>query len=432
MQKIDFSEQLELEGYYEKLANGLEVYLIPMENKDKYFLTYATKFGSTTTTFTPGDSKKEVTVPNGIAHFLEHKMFEQEDGVDPFTFFSKSGTDANASTNFSGTRYIATGTKNYEENLRYLINYVNSPYFTDNNVEKEKGIIAQEINMYKDQAEYAIENTLRQNTFHKDNHRVDIAGEIEDINKITKEDLYLCYNNFYQPRNMFLLVVGKFDLDKTKNIINELLRPLENKTETPPTIKEIKEPQAIRKKEETVPFNITIPKIMLSIKTPSSNFKITDNIKLDLYLYIILSVAFGNSSLFKEKITNNNLITKFYTDQESINNYKILYFYAESTNTTELLEELYNEFEHIKITESDLERYKKVLIAQEIKQADYVDGITMSITNDIIKYNQLVTNSIELYKELNITELNKVLKAIDFKNRALVTYIPKNIPNHNK
>ena len=114
MEKINFSEELELEGYYEKLDNELEVYLVPMENKDKYFLTYATKFGSTTTTFTPGDSKREVTVPDGIAHFLEHKMFEQEDGVDPFTFFSKSGTDANASTNFEGTRSIASGTKNYE------------------------------------------------------------------------------------------------------------------------------------------------------------------------------------------------------------------------------------------------------------------------------------------------------------------------------
>ena len=427
MKKIEFSKELELKGYYEKLANGLEVYLIPMENKDKYYLTYATKFGSTTTSFIPGDAKKEVTVPDGIAHFLEHKMFEQENGEDPFTFFSKSGTDANASTNFEGTRYIAEGTKNYEENLRYLIKYVNSPYFTDENVEKEKGIIAQEINMYKDQAEYAIENTLRQNTYHKDHHRIDIAGEVKDINKITKEQLYLCYNNFYQPRNMFLLVVGKFDLEKTKQIVDELLRPLENKTETIPIVKEIKEPSTIKKKEEVVPFNITIPKIMLSIKTPTSNFKIKEDIKLNLYLYIIINTAFGNGSFFKERVTNQNLMTKFYTDCESVPHYKTIYLYAESSSPEELLQEIYNEFEHIHVTEEDLNRFRKALIAQEIKQADYVDGVTISITNDIIKYNQLYSDPIGLYKSLTIDELNQVGKTIDFKNRALVTYMPKNI-----
>lgn len=427
MKKIEFSKELELKGYYEKLANGLEVYLIPMENKDKYYLTYATKFGSTTTSFIPGDAKKEVTVPDGIAHFLEHKMFEQENGEDPFTFFSKSGTDANASTNFEGTRYIAEGTKNYEENLRYLIKYVNSPYFTDENVEKEKGIIAQEINMYKDQAEYAIENTLRQNTYHKDHHRIDIAGEVKDINKITKEQLYLCYNNFYQPRNMFLLVVGKFDLEKTKQIVDELLRPLENKTETIPIVKEIKEPSTIKKKEEVVPFNITIPKIMLSIKTSTSNFKIKEDIKLNLYLYIIINTAFGNGSFFKERVTNQNLMTKFYTDCESVPHYKTIYLYAESSSPEELLQEIYNEFEHIHVTEEDLNRFRKALIAQEIKQADYVDGVTISITNDIIKYNQLYSDPISLYKSLTIDELNQVLTSIDFKNRALVTYMPKNI-----
>lgn len=428
MKKINFSKELELEGYYEKLENGLEVYLIPMEKKDKYFLTYATRFGSTTTAFTPGDSKKEVTVPDGIAHFLEHKMFEQKDGIDPFTFFSKSGTDANASTNYDGTRYIASGTKNFEENLRYLINYVNNPYFTDENVEKEKPIIAQEINMYKDEAECAIENTLRLNTYHKDNHRVDIAGEVKDIEKITKEDLYLCYDNFYQPRNMFLLVVGNFDLNTAKKIVDEELRTLKNKTETIPTVKEIKELPSVRKKEETVPFNISIPKIMISIKTPINNFKIEDKLKLSLYLYIINNINFGNASLFKEKMTNNNLITKFYADSEYVNNYEIIYLYAETTKPKELLKEIYHKLDDLTVTEEDLTRLKKTLIAQEIKQADYVDGVTASITHDLIKYNKLVENPIEIYKSLNIDELNKVLKGINYKNRAVVTYVPKNMP----
>ncbi len=429
MQKINFSKELELNGYYEKLENGLEVYLVPMENKDKYYITYATKFGSTTTSFTPYKEKDEKKVPDGTAHFLEHKMFAQEDGIDPFTFFSESGTGANASTGYELTRYICYGTKAYEKNLRYLIKFVNSPYYTDENVEKEKGIIAQEINMYKDEAEYAIEDTLRKNTYHKDNHRVDIAGEIKDIERMTKEDLYTCYENFYQPQNMFLLVVGKFDLERTKQVINEMLKPLKNKTEGMPKVNYEKEKKSVRCEKETVPFNISIPKVMMSLKTERIKFDIKDEVKLNIYLYIITSVAFGNSSTFKERVTNDNLLTKFYTDTETIKDYKTIYFYAESTHPDELLTELINEFDNIVITNDDLERYKKVLIASEIKQADSVDAITSSFTNDISRYDKIIENPIEIYKSLNIEELNSVLSSIDFKNRAEVTYVPKNMKN---
>lgn len=429
MQKINFSKELELNGYYEKLDNGLEVYLIPMENKDKYYITYATKFGSTTTSFTPYKEKNEKNVPDGTAHFLEHKMFAQEDGIDPFTFFSESGTGANASTGYELTRYICYGTKAYEKNLRYLIKFVNSPYYTDENVEKEKGIIAQEINMYKDEAEYAIEDTLRKNTYHKDNHRVDIAGEIKDIERMTKEDLYTCYENFYQPQNMFLLVVGKFDLERTKQVINEMLKPLKNKTEGMPKISYGKEKKSVRREKEIVPFNISIPKVMMSIKSERIKFDIKDEVKLNIYLYIITSVAFGNSSAFKERLTNDNLLTKFYTDTETIKDYKTIYFYAESAHPDELLNELINEFDNIIITNNDLDRYKKVLIASEIKQADSVDALTSSFTNDISRYDKIVENPIEIYKSLTIEELNSVLSSIDFKNRAEVTYIPKNMKN---
>ena len=134
---------LDLSSYVETLDNGLEVIYVPMDDKKNYFVSYATRYGSETTTFTPAGEKKEIKVPDGIAHFLEHKMFEQEDGVDPFSYFSESGTGANASTSFDNTQYIFYGTKNFEDNLRFLLKYVNEPYYTDENVEKEKGIIAE-------------------------------------------------------------------------------------------------------------------------------------------------------------------------------------------------------------------------------------------------------------------------------------------------
>ena len=134
---------LDMNYYYEKLSNGLEVFMLPYSNKKNYFMSYATRYGSDITKFIPVGKDEEIKVPDGIAHFLEHKMFEQEDGIDPFSYFSKSGTDSNASTSYDYTQYICCGTKKFEDNLRYLIKFVNSPYYTDDNVEKEKGIITE-------------------------------------------------------------------------------------------------------------------------------------------------------------------------------------------------------------------------------------------------------------------------------------------------
>ena len=424
MKKIEL-EKLDLTLHYEKLDNGLEVYLVPLLNKNKYYMTYATRYGSVVNSFTPCNSKKEVVVPFGIAHFLEHKMFEMEDGVDPFTYFSESGTDANAATGFDYTKYICSGTKNFNNNLRYLINYVNKPYFTDSNVEKEKGIIAEEINMYKDEAIFAIENSIRMNTYFDDLHRYDIAGEVSDIEKITKEDLYLCYDNFYSPRNMFILIVGNFDLNKTMDIIKEECNKLKNKYDETPKIREISEPSSVREKYQVVTFNITVPKLMMTIKLKRGLFEIDDELKLDLYLNLIVNILFGYSSEFREDALDNNLMTDFYCDVETVDGYKTIYLYAETAYPNELLEKINDEFSKMNINSDDLERYKKVWIANEIKLADSVDSITENLFDDIIKYGSVIDKKISIYRSLNMDELNGVTSKFNTKNKAVVCYVPK-------
>ena len=215
---------IELKGldqtlYYEKLENGLEVYMLPYKNKSNYTMHYLTKYGSIQTTFIPYGEKEKITVPDGIAHFLEHKMFEQEDGVDPFTYAAKTGTYSNASTNFECTRYYFEGNQAFQDNLNYLLDFVGSPYFTDETVEKEKGIIAEEIKQYDDEVEWVFEEEMKKAILQKDNHRVDIAGTIESINTITKEDLYNTYYTFYQPSNMFLVISGDFKVEDAINTI---------------------------------------------------------------------------------------------------------------------------------------------------------------------------------------------------------------------
>jgi len=309
MKKIDLKD-LDITAYTEKLANGLEVYMLPYTNKKNYFISYATRFGSDVLEFTDF-SKNSYKPPLGIAHFLEHKMFEQEDGIDPFTYFSESGTDSNASTSFDNTQYICYGTKNFEDNLRYLLKFVNSPYYTDENVAKEKGIIAEEINMYEDMPDFKLEMKIREAVYKNSPRRIDIAGTVPEIKKITKEDLYNCYNNFYTPNNMFVLIVGNFNKEKALEIIKESVGEIENKKS--PNIIQIEEIPEVNKKELALKANIEVPKIAIGLKIPTKGLKLTD-LELDLYLNILTTITFGSSSVFRERVRNDKILSSIYTD----------------------------------------------------------------------------------------------------------------------
>ena len=290
MKKINMSH-LDADFYQETLENGLEIYMIPYENKKNYFISYATKYGSDIISFT---DKNQITYkpPLGIAHFLEHKMFEEESGEDPFTFFSKSGTDSNASTSFDSTQYICYGTKEFEKNLAYLLKFVSNPYYTDENVEKEKGIIAEEINMYQDMPDFKLDMKIREGIFVNHPRKIDIAGTVEEINKITKEDLYTCYNNFYIPNNMFILIVGNFDKDLAIEIIKNEIGYI-NRKELP-VINKVEESLKVNEKDITIHANIEIPKIAVGLKIPKDIF-IEKDLEVDLYLEMLTTILFGSS-----------------------------------------------------------------------------------------------------------------------------------------
>ena len=380
-------------------------------------MSYGTKFGSEVTKFIPNDGDQYVKVPDGIAHFLEHKMFEQENGVDPFVYFSESGTNANAFTDFDNTQYICYGTKNFEDNLRFLLSYVNEPYYTDENVEKEKGIIEEEIKMYNDMPEHRLEIKLRENIYHNSNRRIDIAGGVSDIYEITKEDLYLCYNNFYSPRNMFVFVVGNFDKDKALEIIKEKVGNVENKGET--VIDEVDEAKEIRVLEEELISDIKLPKLALGLKISTDGLKY-DDLTLDLYLSMLSSICFGGSSEFRERVRLKKLLNSFYMSWETIKGFRTFYIMASSTDIDKLLEEIKYEFENISISEEAFNRMKKVWIANEVKMIDNIDATVSNLSDDYIKYHKVIDNKIELIRNMKIEDMNKIIKKIDFNNISVV------------
>lgn len=419
MKKINL-EGLDRDCFVETLDNGLEVYMLPMLDKKNYFISYATRFGSDVVEFTK--DKKKYKPPLGIAHFLEHKMFEQASGIDPFTFFSESGTDSNASTSFDNTQYICYGTKEFNKNLEYLLKFVNSPYYTDQNVEKEKGIIAEEINMYQDMPDFKLEMALRECIYNKHPRRIDIAGTVDEINKITKEDLYACYNSFYIPNNMFVMIIGNFNKEEALDIIKKEISDI-SKKETA-KVKEIIEDKKVYKVAKTIKANIEVPKIAVGLKIPTEKLKYSD-LELDLYLNMLMAIIFGSSSKFREDVRKEKLLSNIYTEIESIDKFRIFYLMATTKYPDKLIAEVNKVLDDVEIDEETFNRIKKVWIAGEVKIYDNVELTVNNTYDDILKYKKIIPNRLEVIRNMNYKTLKEIIKSIDFNNKSIVKMINK-------
>lgn len=412
--------------YYEKLPSGLDIYLLPYQNKNNYFMSYFTKFGSVNLEFVPNGEKKFIKVPEGIAHFLEHKMFEQEDGEVPFEFFAKSGTGCNASTGFKATRYIVYGTNNLEENLEYLLKYINNPYFTDENVEKEKGIIAEEIKMYDDNPEWILTEEVQKALFKNHPIRNDIAGYIDTIEKITKEQLYQCYNTFYQPSNMGLVIGGNFEPNEVIDIIKNNTY-LKDKTKTPlPKVKDVIEPLKVNKSFVEIPFhNVTNPKAGYAIKLPIKGMSKEKLYEYNIYIGMILNILFGSSSKFREDMMSNNLLNSLILERTIVDDYLIITFWIESNDPKTLIKKIKEQFDRCQISEEEINRCKKVWISSEVIMTDNIEITVDNIINDLIEYGNIIPDKITVIRNMNLEKLNKIRKKFDFENSSTVILLPE-------
>ena len=204
--------------YTTTLTNGLQVMLLPQPDFHQTYAMLTVKYGSLDDEFTPYDQYQTVKLPAGVAHFLEHKVFEKAD-YDAFELFSKNGADANAFTTYDKTSFLFTATQNLHANIDILLDTVQTPYFTEQTVNKEKGIIAQEINMYVDDPDWQLFMQLMRNLYPHHPLSHDVAGTVASVQQITAHDLWCAYNNFYVPNNMQLLMTGNFDVHQVSEWI---------------------------------------------------------------------------------------------------------------------------------------------------------------------------------------------------------------------
>ena len=412
-------EKLNLELYEETLNNGLKVYVVPKENVNGIYATFSTKFGSMQTEFVPNGDKKMIKVPLGVAHFLEHKMFEQKDEKDPFTFYSERGCDANANTSNYKTTYLFSGANSFADNINYLLDYVQDPYFTDENVEKEKGIIEQEIKMYQDDPFFKMYDGIIYNSFINHPIKYPIAGTVEDVNSTTKEDLYNCYNTFYHPSNMFLVITGNVDPKETIELvkINQEKKKFDKFNEI--KIKEYDEPNKVEKKLETATMDIEISKLGIGYKIDCSKIdKPIADIKT--YISLLFDLKLGSTSIINEKLKELNLITHD-IDYTILNTDKhILVIIMAETNQTEKVQKLIeDELKDLNIEEEALERKKRVRKSGCIYRSDSVYSINNKIMNNIMNYDKVILDDYKKIDSLNIKDMKKIIKSINLDNKTV-------------
>ena len=383
MQVIENSKVKE-KLYIEKLENGLTILIIPKKGITRKYAIIGTKFGSIDNKFIKPGEENEIDIPDGVAHFLEHKMFEQPDGSNSLDTLSAFGINANAYTTNDHTAYLIDCSQNFDEAFEELLDYVQSAFYTDENVEKEKGIIGQEIRMYDDDPNSALYLNLLKCLYKNNPIRIDVAGSIESISRIDKNILYDCYNTFYTPSNMVLALCGDFDIERIINKVETLMKNTQNKGE----IKRIypQEPEEILENRKEVQMEVSIPIFAIGIK---DNGKNEDKVKKHLAIQIILDILLGKSSkLYKELYENGDIIGDIYSDYEFSNQYSHIIISGSSKNIEEVYDKIKKEINNLKnngINEEEFNRIKKKIYGSYATEYNDVELIGRMFMSDYLK-----------------------------------------------
>ena len=407
--------------FYEKLENGLEVYLLPLLHKKNYLASFAVKYGGRDIKFKI--EGKEYKTPAGIAHFLEHKMFEREN--DPFTFFEKSGTDVNASTSHDYTNYFILGSDDFIKNLEYMLEWPKKIELTEEEVEKEKGIILEEASMYKDHPMRVLNEEIKKKLFLKDPYRLKVIGSDNDIKSMSKKDIELVFNTFYTSNNMFFIIVGNFDKDEAIELIREKGKAFKPKFNVEKTYEQ--EPDDIDTEEKTIPFNIDVPRISVGYKFNKKLFSglNVSRVELDLLMHFLISVALGPTSEIRETWVKQNLFLNSMYRITEIDTHYTIEFNALTKYPDKLKKELEKYLKDVKISEELFNREKKLWIANEIESISNVNSMKYNIMDDVLDYEEFIPNKIEIIKNLEYKKLEEIKELLKFDKNATVKLMPK-------
>lgn len=402
--------------------SGLKILVMPKENYSSSYAIFATKYGSIDTMIQMKDGTfKEI--PEGTAHFLEHKLFESED-LDAFERFAKTGASANAYTSFDRTGYLFSCSSDFKKNLEILLDFVQNPYFTQATVEKEQGIIGQEIDMYKDAPDWEVMFNCLRTMYHNLPVRVDIAGTQESIAQITAETLYGCYDNFYNLHNMVLAVAGNATVEEVLEVADKMLKPVDGKMAVR---KVIDEPENVLDSYVEEKLAVATPQFMLGFKEKWDTPERTA--KEEVTMEILLDMISGPTSelykrLFDEKLINNGFGFEYFTGF----GYSCVLFAGESSDPKQVAEEIFKEIDKFKaegFNKADFERTQKKLYGRMIMGMNDVDGIANNMATSYFAGEDIFTD-FETYKTVTLDDIHELFaKTLDKKYSVLSVIKPQ-------
>lgn len=411
--------------YYEISSCGLPIYMWKNNNKSNYYLSLAVKYGSLHTDYKING--KTIHSPKGIAHYLEHLKFNEKDGTSANDFFEKSGSNSNAFTTFEYTNYEVVATDSFSENLNHLLDFVYTPYFTSKLVNKERGIITEEIKMGMDNPYNKLYFEFFKNIFHKYNYRYEVAGTVDDVKEITVEDIKKTFETFYHPENMFLVITGNFNPYEAVEIVNKNLSTKEFKKFPKIEMIDLKEKSTVCEKEKVLYENVELPKIKMGIKLKRSLFNELDDPSLYIATSILIRTNFGGSSDFNEFLKANRLVEYIRANREIYNDYLVLSLTFESRCPEEAIKVITKRLKNMEIDKSCIERRSKSNIASLVLEFDNVNAVNNMIQSNIIQYGKIIDNMKEIYESINLDTLKYILDKIkiDKSNLTILKLLPK-------
>ncbi|MBQ1226127.1 MAG: insulinase family protein [Clostridia bacterium] len=425
--KIRENKKLGEKYYYFKHSSGLSVYVFPKELTSAYAL-FGTKYGSIDNCFRIGKDSEFTRVPDGIAHFLEHKMFENEDGEDLFEKFARTGASANAYTSFMHTMYLFSCTENFKESLDILLRGVTSPYFTDENVAKEQGIIGQEIRMYEDNVHNALFFGMLKAMYASSNVRTEIVGTIKSISQITPEILYKCYNTFYNLNNMALCICGNIDVNDVISVCDDVLK-VAPEIDIESVWAQPEERESVVSDRFTRKMQVSKPIFSIGIKDIKISETAAERLKKRVIVETLTECLFGQSSEFSASIYEEGVIRNplsYYSEHNRA--FSFIELSGESENPEEVLERFKKYIEKMQDTRIDEQTFTRVLRSAYGALIGIFDSVG-SIANEFLSFimeDYDIFDYIEMFEKITLNDVNSALKEM-FKNEyyTLATIYPK-------
>ena len=405
--------------YYEKLKNGLEVFLYPTNKTKNFYMSISVKYGANVTKYKI-DNKEYEIIP-GSAHFLEHKVMALSENKEISKRINSYGSLANAWTNYRGTNYNIFGSINLIENLRILLDVFYNINLDEKNVNEEKGIIGEEIDMYKDQINSLMTEHLFKNLFSNSYVKNSVIGERSDIENITSKSLTKIYNDYYSPNNTFIVVCGSFDTEEVMNLIKEYTNNLKPK-KLPKRIID-KEKDEVNIEYEEIKKDNDFTRVKYGVKINKKLFNLKNEILLRYYLNIILSNNFSPTSKLYEKYKNENIIINMSSSINIIDDYVVIVISAICNDGDIFIKNISKDIKNISLNEKEFERKKKLFIKSYILDFDNIEDIEYNIVDSILFEDRVNYNE---YDDINNMDYNialDIINSLNFDNVSIIKTI---------